>query len=1373
MKRKIVKALLGAALLSLSLSACNMLPMGGASGDNNNGGENQDFTRGASMHTGRGKPADSLGEVGDLYLDLSTYELYLKTDSGWVLNGSLKGSDGKDGQDGKDGSNGRDGKDGTDAQYNDSGLVFYALNDFEYAVGMGTAQYLVDSIVIPNEFEGKPVTQIADNGFKDSNLTSVTIPSSINAIGAHAFENCVNLQSLSLPNSVNSVGEKAFAGCTSLRTVSLGNVSNIGNYAFGNCTNLQSVNLPSTLWIIGEGAFYGCSRLSTVNYGGTQNQWQNISAGQYWYVGTRVKLITCTDGSFNINIYNEEVLTSLDYCYHAVGGYEKNWTPNKDDVMEPTSIKEIYNLDNKLGSKLSEKDIEHLYKRQITIGTRLDEHTTKTIYKEKVRQVSNSYTIRVSQSSYDIEHDKYVENVFIPDNGNFNNRNKAEALTNNIFIPAYQSEPDANGFSWANLPVMNVQPGSYIFVMAKYANVNSWSNNAGYGFGLIVVNGGDMITNDPFEEEIDPNEPAKTYTATYLNDDDSVFATSSANTIAELASYDKNIPTKDAAGATQYAFREWELKSREENALVFKAKFEGCTRGLVFRDNVVYQYTGMAKEVEIPSRWEGKEITTISNRCFQATDVESVIIPDSIVRIENQAFESCKKLTSIVIPDSVTFIDYSAFYNCESLENVTLSGNLTRISSSLFNNCKALKQIELPQRIAYIEDNAFNNCTSLTSIVIPDTVTSINSQAFNNCTKLESVEFSSSLTSIGWNAFYNCYSLKSLSLPEGLLRIDSYAFQSCRGLTTIDIPNTVTNIGSYAFSDCGDLIIRMASESKPKDFDSNWGGDSTIIYGYVSTITVDGFTYILSKREDYQYANLVDFNVDGVTEFVAPAEVNGYALASINLKPFKNNVTIRSVDFSNCSSLTTIGKDAFSGCVSLESVILPDSITTIGNRAFYNCASLKSIVIPDNVTSIGSEAFKYCYSLTAATFGENSKLKTLSSYAFQNCNSLESIVIPSGVSTIEYQTFENCYALNNVKLNEGLVTLAGYCFRNCRSLPYIVIPDSVTTINYDVFWNCQSLCSVTIGKNVTTIDSNAFNSCGNLLEVINKSALLITPGNSNYGYVASNAKQVVSDPAKSKLSINNGFVTYNDGATVYLVGYQGNEDSIVIPNNVTRIKQYAFYGRSMHSVTISASVTQIDQHAFENCYKLHTVTFLGDYPNADYYAFGNCYNLVEFVNKGQSTGDPGYEFHRQSVSYQVITSESQSKLNTDANGFVTYNDGNNVWLIGYEGNASDIVIPNNVTRISNYAFYNCAFLKTVSIPTSVIDIRSNAFYGCDYIQQVFYDGSAQDWMNINLEGNNSYAMNNSVYYYSESEPAYIGLYWHYVNGVKTPWAMGD
>lgn len=203
-------------------------------------------------------------------------------------------------------------------------LAYALLDDGTYEVcGMGNYQD-EENIIIPSEYEGVPVTRVADNAFKNcESIKSVTIPNSITSIGDSAFEYCKSLISIVIPNSVTNIGESVFAWCDSLISVTLPeNIKSIPTEMFYCCELLKNVNIPNGVTRIEQKAFYGCDSLTnitiprsvnylgerafayinstvTFNYSGTKNQWDEIdkNRGGYssWDFYTDYT-IHCTDG---------------------------------------------------------------------------------------------------------------------------------------------------------------------------------------------------------------------------------------------------------------------------------------------------------------------------------------------------------------------------------------------------------------------------------------------------------------------------------------------------------------------------------------------------------------------------------------------------------------------------------------------------------------------------------------------------------------------------------------------------------------------------------------------------------------------------------------------------------------------------------------------------------------------------------------------------------------------------------------------------------------------------------------------------------------------------------------------------------------------
>jgi len=121
------------------------------------------------------------------------------------------------------------------------------------------------AVVIPGEIDGLPITGIGDAVFLDINLTAVTIPNSVTAIGYYAFEFCSELANITIPNSVTNIGYAAFYYCSGLTNVTTGNgVTSIGDSAFEGCVSLSNVMIGTNVTSIGNSAFSACRKLLNV-----------------------------------------------------------------------------------------------------------------------------------------------------------------------------------------------------------------------------------------------------------------------------------------------------------------------------------------------------------------------------------------------------------------------------------------------------------------------------------------------------------------------------------------------------------------------------------------------------------------------------------------------------------------------------------------------------------------------------------------------------------------------------------------------------------------------------------------------------------------------------------------------------------------------------------------------------------------------------------------------------------------------------------------------------------------------------------------------------------------------------------------------------
>ena len=153
-----------------------------------------------------------------------------------------------------------------------------------------------------------------------------------------------------------------------------------------------------------------------------------------------------------------------------------------------------------------------------------------------------------------------------------------------------------------------------------------------------------------------------------------------------------------------------------------------------------------------------------------------------------------------------------------------------------------------------------------------------------------------------------------------------------------------------------------------------------------------------------------------------------------------------------------ICNNAFSGCFSLKSLVIPDSVTRIGEGAFLWCSSLSEIVIPSSVTSIGHSAFGDCYSLTSIAIP--SSVTSIGEGAFNGCSSLTDIAIPDSVTSIGDNTFMGCTSLSSLVIPSGVTSIGDSTFMGCTSLSSLVIPESVVSIKGNLFcgWYGELKC---------------------------------------------------------------------------------------------------------------------------------------------------------------------------------------------------------------------------------------------------------------------------------------------------------------------------
>ena len=370
-------------------------------------------------------------------------------------------------------------------------------------------------------------------------------------------------------------------------------------------------------------------------------------------------------------------------------------------------------------------------------------------------------------------------------------------------------------------------------------------------------------------------------------------------------------------------------------------------------------------------------------------------------------------------------------------------------------------------------------------------------------------------------------------------------------------------------------------------------------------------------------------------------------------------------------SVDTLGAGAFSGCQNLSYVTLGNGFLIIDSNTFAGCSSLVGVIIPDSVTDINEGAFAGCVALTSVTFSDG--LDTIGESAFESCISLPSVAIPDSVTDIGIAAFYDCTSLTTVSIGDSLVSIGNEAFYSCYSLKSINIPDGVTDIGDEAFESCSNLTSMTIPDSVTDIGDYAFYRCVNLKQ-------LIIPDS----------------------------VTYLGDDVCYQCAALTN---VIIGSGVSEIGTNAFcncYG--LESLQIGSHVDSIYNYAFSYCTNLTTIIIPDSVASIGGGAFSDCFNVTNFII-GAGLNDLENVALIGCDKLAVITVATNNATFSSKNGVLF--DKDQETLIQYPpAKTGSYIIPNSVTAIGEYAFFDATLMNGVTIPNGVVGIGDYAFQNC-------------------------------------------------------------
>jgi hypothetical protein len=446
------------------------------------------------------------------------------------------------------------------------------------------------------------------------------------------------------------------------------------------------------------------------------------------------------------------------------------------------------------------------------------------------------------------------------------------------------------------------------------------------------------------------------------------------------------------------------------------------------------------------------------------------ILPSGLITLGSEAFKGCTALKTISIPSSTTSVGKRVFEGCTGLTHVHWHGSAA-IEDYAFISCFGLKSIDISGKIPSIGTEAFKDCVSLEKITIPLSVNSVGRSAFRQCDKLEIVRWDSN-ANISESAFEKCSKLFSINITGKPTEIKSDAFLDCKALKSITIPDSVKTIGERAFSNApvNDLYIPYSVEEI---------GDNAFSHEHSSSSTDGSLEFgtgsRLTKIGNYAF-DKAPCACGNITIPQSVTELGDYVFRETAI----TRVAFEQPDDPNIEAVTSIPHLAFSGCEKLQGASLPSNLTNIGAQAFYGCSTLgwvrfgtntaATVKIPSSVTHIGTQAFAY----------------TDIRYVELSCNTQFSY-FNEGAEEPSVGIFQNCKSLQEVSFHDidtydysNAQSLPESMFAGCTKLTTVALSPSISGIANDAFRDCTALHNIEIPKEAEYISHGAFAGCRSL-----------------------------------------------------------------------------------------------------------------------------------------------------------------------------------------------------------------------------------------------------------------------------------------------------
>ncbi len=798
------------------------------------------------------------------------------------------------------------------------------------------------------------------------------------------------------------------------------------------------------------------------------------------------------------------------------------------------------------------------------------------------------------------------------------------------------------------------------------------------------------------------------------------------------------------------------------------------------------------KELTILEEYEGVPVTVIGyNAMRNCTTLERVIIPESIIEIQDNALEGCTSLKSITVPDTVLKLGRNVFVGCTSLEYAYLGTGIRNAVDDytkwfgLFYNCDSLKEISIPFGYLYKPYNS----SYQDAFPISELFGGEDAKKYNTIR---------STYTYAINAPYENSSSKHYSVPKTLKCIEfretsikKYALYGWEEqLDTIKLNKVVVSDSHPAMLTVGNnFTVFATNDTWIKALSSQFNGtvfaDNTcnvegipigrVVVDLKEIVENNGFKYVLTNN---QKAYLMKYLGNAKEIAISKDMYANYEIERVLSDCFYNSETLEKVTIND----VTLSQNTFNNCTKLKTV----ETTSLDLDYIKDCNSIEELSFNANIIYEDGIEFKQIFSGNNAypnslsiNFNGNIYLSSggygIPKEFFKGCNFIKSITINNyGIQKIEEKAFINCTSLQSLQItpmrDSRPVDIEDYAFYGCTSLEEFTIDKDYygfdTNIGDYAFYGCSDLSKIN-GVLPLSIGDSAFENCAKL------DTTLSLYNQEDFNFICVNRTKNIG----TKAFYNSGIKGVSLGDTVEEIGQNAfskctNLTGIYlkyIGQNKTdgnKTFAWAFNGLDEEKyISLTVDGCEISKKAFYECkvidnIELNNITNIGDEAfksssissirfedSTNQFTGKNVleYCNLSFIYLGKNIND----FYWLSFTLKDNAIISDENTSYSSQNGVVYNKTKSK-LIRYPINkeGATFEIPATVQTIGDSAFRNNVTLQEIEIPNTVKYIEQYAFFNSSLLGAVVGNGVERigDAVFMNCSRLNSLVIGTSVSY---------------------------